>query len=70
MSLANEWADRDDSIAVPRSRRLSADHDVDPKDQFHSSSRKKGRQKRYEDADMADMVAAGYMNNDRDDDHD
>jgi hypothetical protein len=43
MSFANEWADGEDSIAVPRSRRRSADHDVDPKDKFHSSSRKKGR---------------------------
>jgi hypothetical protein len=70
MSLANEWADGEDSIAIPRSHRRSADRDVDPKDQFHSSSRKKGRQSRYEDADMADMIAAGYINNDRDDNHD
>jgi hypothetical protein len=70
MSLANEWADGEDSIAVPRSRRRSADRDVDPKDQFHSSSWKKGRQNRYEDADAADMVAAGYINNDRNDNHD
>jgi hypothetical protein len=41
MSLANEWADGEDSIAVPRSRRRSADRDVDPKDQFHSNSRKR-----------------------------
>jgi hypothetical protein len=70
MSLANKWADGEDSIAVPRSRRRSVDHDVDPKDQFHSNSRKKGRQNHYEDADTADMVAAGYVNNDRDDNHD
>jgi hypothetical protein len=70
MSLANEWADGEDSVAVPRSRRRSADRDVDPKDQFYSSSRKKGRRNRYEDADTADMVAAGYVNNDRDDNHD
>jgi hypothetical protein len=70
MSLANEWADREDSIAVPRSRRRSSGHDVDQKDRFHSSSRKKGRRSRYEDADTADMVAAGYVNNDRDDNHD
>jgi hypothetical protein len=38
MSLANEWANGEDSIMVPKSRRRSADHDVDPKDQFHSSS--------------------------------
>jgi hypothetical protein len=69
MSLANEWADGEDSIAVPRSRRRSADRDVDPKDQFHSSSRKKGRRNRYEDTDTADMVAAGHINNDRDDNH-
>jgi hypothetical protein len=69
MSLANEWADGEDSIAVPRSRRRSADRYVDPKDQFHSSSRKKGHRNRYEDADTADMVVAGYVNNDRDDNH-
>jgi hypothetical protein len=69
MSLANEWADGEDSIMVPRSRRRLADHDVDPKDQFHSSSRKKGCRNRYEDADTADMVAAGYVNNDCDDNH-
>jgi hypothetical protein len=44
--------------------------DVDAKDQFHSSSRKKGRQNCYDDADATDMVAAGYMNNDHDDNHD
>jgi hypothetical protein len=70
MSLADEWADGEDSIAVPRSRCRSADRDVDSKDQFHSSSRKKGRRNRYEDADTVDMVAAGYVNNDRDDNHD
>jgi hypothetical protein len=32
MSLANEWADGEDSIAVPRSRHRLADRDVDPKD--------------------------------------
>jgi hypothetical protein len=70
MSLANEWAHREDSIAVPRSHRRLVDRDVDPKDQFHSSSQKKGRRNRYEDADTADMVAAGYVNKDRDDNHD
>jgi hypothetical protein len=35
MSLANEWTDGEDSIAIPRSRRRSADRDIDPKDQFH-----------------------------------
>jgi hypothetical protein len=70
MSLANEWADGEDSIAVPRSRRRSADRDIDPKDQFHSSSWTKGRRNCYEDADTADMVAAGYVNNDHDDNHD
>jgi hypothetical protein len=70
MSLANEWADGEDSIAVPRSRHRSLDRDVDPKDQFHSSSRKKGRQNCYEDADTVDMVAVGYVNNDRNDNHD
>jgi hypothetical protein len=70
MSLANEWANGEDSITVPRSRRRSSDRDVDPKDQFHSSSQKKGRRNRYEDADVADMVEAGYINNDRDDNHD
>jgi hypothetical protein len=38
MSLANEWADGEDSIAAPRSRRRSAERDVDTKDQFHSGS--------------------------------
>jgi hypothetical protein len=38
MSLANEWADGEDSIAAPRSRRRSAERDVDAKDQFHSDS--------------------------------
>jgi hypothetical protein len=38
MSLANEWADGEDSIAAPRSRRRSAEHDIDAKDQFHSGS--------------------------------
>jgi hypothetical protein len=70
MSLENEWAGGEDSIAVPGSRHRSAEHDVDPKDQFHSSSRKKGRRSRYEDADTADMVAAGYVNNDRNDNPD
>jgi hypothetical protein len=42
MSLANEWADGEDSIAALRSRRRSAEHKVDPKDQFHPNSRKKG----------------------------
>jgi hypothetical protein len=32
MSLANEWADGEDSIAAPRSRHRSAEHDVDAKD--------------------------------------
>jgi hypothetical protein len=70
MSLANEWADGEDSIVVPRRHCRSADHDVNLKDQFHSSSRKKERRNRYEDADTADMVAAGYVNNDREDNHD
>jgi hypothetical protein len=39
MSLANEWADGEDSIANPRSPRRSPDRDVDPKDQLHSGSR-------------------------------
>jgi hypothetical protein len=69
MSLANEWADGEDSIAVPRSPRRSADRYVDPKDQFHSSSRKKGHRNRYEDGDTADMVVAGYVNNDHDNNH-
>jgi hypothetical protein len=67
MSLANEWADGEDSIMAPRSHRRSAEHDVDAKDQFHNSSRKKGRRNRYDDADAMDMVAAGYVNEDRDD---
>jgi hypothetical protein len=39
MSLANEWADGEDSFANLRSRRRSPDRDVDPKDQLHSGSR-------------------------------
>jgi hypothetical protein len=70
MSLANEWADGEDSIVAPRSRRRSAERDVDAKDQFHTSSQKKGRQNRYDDADATDMVAAGYVNNDHDDNRD
>jgi hypothetical protein len=70
MSLANEWADGEDSISAPRSRCRSAERDVDAKDQFHNSSRKKGRRNRYDDADTTDMVASGYMNEDRDDNRD
>jgi hypothetical protein len=70
MSLANEWADEEDSIMAPRSRRRSAEHDIDTKDQFHTSSQKKGRRNRYNDADATDMVAAGYVNEDRDDNRD
>jgi hypothetical protein len=32
MSLANEWADGEDSIVAPRSRRQSAERDIDAKD--------------------------------------
>jgi hypothetical protein len=32
MSLANKWADGEDSIAAPRSRRRSAERDIDAKD--------------------------------------
>jgi hypothetical protein len=70
MSLANEWADGEDSIAAPRSRRWSAECDVDAKDQFQPNSRKKGRRSRYDDVDTTDMVAEGYVNNDHDDNHD
>jgi hypothetical protein len=70
MSLANEWADREDSIAAPRSRRRSAEHDIDAKDQFHTSSQKKGRRNRYDDTNATDMVAAGYVNEDRDNNRD
>jgi hypothetical protein len=70
MSLANEWANGEDSIAAPRSHHRSAERDVDAKDQFHTSSRKKGRRNRYDDADATDMVAAGYVNEDRDDNRD
>jgi hypothetical protein len=70
MSLANEWADGEDSIVAPRSHRRLAERDVDAKDQFHTSSRKKGRRNRYDDADATDMVAAGYVNNDHDDNRD
>jgi hypothetical protein len=67
MSLANEWADGEDSIVAPRSRCRSAECDVDAKDQFHSSSQKKGRQNRFNDTENIDMVAAGYIHEDRDD---
>jgi hypothetical protein len=70
MSLANKWPDGEDSIVAPRSRRRSAERDVDAKDLFHTSSRKKGRRNRYDDADAMDMVAAGYVNNDHDDNRD
>jgi hypothetical protein len=70
MSLANEWADGEDSIVAPRSLCRSAERDIDAKDQFHTSSRKKGCRNRYDDADATDMVAAGYMNEDRDDNRD
>jgi hypothetical protein len=70
MSLANEWADGEDSIAAPRSRRQSAERDVNAKDQFHNSSQKKARRNRNDDADATDMVAAGYVNEDHDDNHD
>jgi hypothetical protein len=70
MSLANEWADGEDSIAAPRSRRRSAERDIDAKDQFHSGSRKKGRRNRFNDAENTDMVAVGYVHEDRDDNRD
>jgi hypothetical protein len=70
MSLANEWADGEDSIAAPRCRRRSAECDVDAKDQFHSGSRKKGRRNCYDDTENTDMVAAGYVHEDRDDNRD
>jgi hypothetical protein len=40
------------------------------KNQFHTSSQKKGHRNRYDDADATDMVAAGYVNEDRDDNRD
>jgi hypothetical protein len=70
MSLANEWADGEDSIAAPRSHRRSAERDVDAKDQFHSGSQKKGRQNHFDDAENIDMVAAGYIHEDHDDNRD
>jgi hypothetical protein len=70
MTLANEWADGEDSIAAPRSRRRLAERDIDAKEQFHNSSQKKGRRNRYDDADTMDMVAAGYVNEDHDDNRD
>jgi hypothetical protein len=73
MILANEWANREDSITNPRSRHHSPDLDIDPKDQLHSGSRRvrqKGRRGRYGDLETADMVAAGYINNDHDDNRD
>jgi hypothetical protein len=47
-----------------------AERDGDAKDQLHNSSRKKGHRNRYDDADATDMVAAGYVNEDRDDSRD
>jgi hypothetical protein len=38
MSLANEWADGEDSITAPKSHRRSVERDIDAKDQFHSGS--------------------------------
>jgi hypothetical protein len=70
MSLANEWADGEDSITAPRSRRRSAKRDIDTKDQFHPDSRKKGRRSRYDDTENAGMVAAGYVRKDHDDNRD
>jgi hypothetical protein len=70
MSLANEWADGEDSIAAPRSRRRSVERDVDAKDQFHSSSQKKGHRNRFNDTKNTDMVAAGYIHEDHDDNRD
>jgi hypothetical protein len=70
MSLANKWADGKDSIAAPRSRRRSAERDVNAKDLFHSGSRKKGRRNRFDDTENADMVAAGYIHEDRNDNRD
>jgi hypothetical protein len=70
MSLANEWAHGEDSIAAPRSHRRSVERDIDAKDQFHASSRKKGCRNCYNNADTSDMVAAGYVNNDHDDNRD
>jgi hypothetical protein len=67
MSLANEWADGEDSIAAPRSCRRSAECNVDAKDQFHFGSRKKGRRNHFDNAENTDMVAAGYIHEDRDD---
>jgi hypothetical protein len=72
MSLANEWADGEDSITNPRSHHRSPDRDADPKDQLHSGSRRvrqKGCRSRYGDSDTTDMVAAGYVNNDHNDNH-
>jgi hypothetical protein len=70
MSLANEWADGEDSISAPRSHRRSVERDVDAKDQFHLGSRKKGRRNHYGDAENTDMVVAGYVHEDRDDNRD
>jgi hypothetical protein len=70
MSLANKWADGEDSIAAPRSCRRSAEHDIDAKDQFHPGSQKKGHQNCYDDMENTDMVVAGYVHEDRDDNRD
>jgi hypothetical protein len=70
MSLANEWDDGEDSIAAPRSRCRSAERDVDAKDQFHPGYQKKGRRNRYDDTENTDMVAAGYVREDHDNNRD
>jgi hypothetical protein len=61
---------KNDRPSYELGKRRSAECDIDAKDQFHTNSRKKGRRSRYDDMDTTDMVVAGYVNNDHDDNHD
>jgi hypothetical protein len=73
MSLENEWADGEDSTQNPRHHHRSPDEGDDTKDQHYSGThrvRKRGRRNRYTDAHPTDMVAAGYTNNQDEDNHD
>jgi hypothetical protein len=72
-SLANEWADGEDSIQNPRNNHRSPDEGYNMKDQHYSGARRvrqRGRQNRYTNTDLDDMVPAGYTNNENDDNHD
>jgi hypothetical protein len=63
MSLANEWADGEDSIQSTRNHHRSLDDGDNVKDQQYLGSHRvcqKGHRNRYTDVEPADMVAAGY----------